>query len=67
MLAGQQVGPFTVEKEIGAGAMGTVFRARYTKNDQPVAIKIVSGGLDTNSNARARVGARLSPIISDGG
>jgi eukaryotic-like serine/threonine-protein kinase len=54
MLVGQQIGPFAVDKEIGAGAMGTVYRARYTKTGQEVAIKIISAGLDTNSTTLAR-------------
>ena len=45
MLTGQQVGPFSVEKELGSGAMGSVFRARYTKTGKRVAIKIIAPGL----------------------
>ena len=54
MLVGQKLGPFAVDKEIGAGAMGTVYKARYTKTGQEVAIKIISAGLDTNSTTLAR-------------
>ena len=54
MLVGQKLGPFAVNKEIGAGAMGTVYKARYTKTGQEVAIKIISAGLDTNSTTLAR-------------
>jgi eukaryotic-like serine/threonine-protein kinase len=54
MLVGQQIGPFAVDKEIGAGAMGTVYKARYTKTGQEVAIKIISAGLDTHSTTLAR-------------
>ena len=54
MLAGQQLGPFTVAEEIGSGAMGTVYRARYTKSGQAVALKVISGGHDTNATALAR-------------
>jgi serine/threonine-protein kinase len=54
MLVGQQIGPFAVEKEIGAGAMGTVYQARYTKSGQQVAIKMISAGLDTNPTTLAR-------------
>jgi eukaryotic-like serine/threonine-protein kinase len=54
MLVGQKIGPFAVDKEIGAGAMGTVYKARYTKTGQEVAIKIISAGLDTHSTTLAR-------------
>jgi serine/threonine-protein kinase len=54
MLVGQQLGPFLVEKEIGAGAMGAVYRARYTKNNQLVAIKLMSPSLGSSNTALAR-------------
>src|SRR5262249_4407041 len=54
MLVGQQIGPFAVEKEIGAGAMGAVYLARYTKTGQRVAIKVIAPGLGTSRTAQAR-------------
>jgi serine/threonine-protein kinase len=54
MLLGQKLGDFEIEGELGAGAMGMVYRARYLKNNAPVAIKIISGGHDTNPNSVAR-------------
>lgn len=54
MLVGQQIGPFLVERELGAGAMGTVYRATYTKNGAPVAIKMIGIGIAGNESAIAR-------------
>src|SRR5262245_32365911 len=54
MLVGQQLGPFLIEKELGSGAMGAVFRARYTKTGQKVAIKVMAPGLGSNETAMAR-------------
>jgi serine/threonine-protein kinase len=54
MLVGKQIGPFDVEKELGSGAMGAVFRARYTKTGQRVAIKVMSPSLGSNKTALAR-------------
>ncbi len=55
MLVGQQIGPFLVEKEIGAGAMGAVYRGKYVKTGQTVAIKVMAPGLGTTAgNAAAR-------------
>ena len=52
MLVGQQFGPFTVDKELGSGAMGTVYRGRFTKTGQIMAIKIMAPGIgSTNSGA----------------
>ena len=33
MLAGQKIGPFAIEKELGSGATGTDYRARYAEDD----------------------------------
>jgi len=54
MLAGQRVGPFEIEEELGSGAMGTVYRALYTEDDRYVAIKIIAFGLTGNESAMAR-------------
>ena len=56
MLIGQQIGPFAIEKELGSGAMGTVYLAKYTKNGKttPIALKVVALGLLGNEGAMAR-------------
>ncbi|MEI7853487.1 MAG: serine/threonine-protein kinase [Planctomycetota bacterium] len=57
MLAGQEFGPFLIEKELGSGAMGAVYLARYIKNNHRVAIKIMSSAI--NSNASSSLVARF--------
>ena len=57
MLVGQSVGPFDIEKELGSGAMGTVFRAKWHRDDGrvfTVALKMVALGLVGNEGAMAR-------------
>jgi serine/threonine-protein kinase len=54
MLVGQKIGPFVVDKELGAGAMGAVYRARHEESGKRVAIKIVAPGLAGNETAMAR-------------
>jgi tRNA A-37 threonylcarbamoyl transferase component Bud32 len=57
MLIGQTIGPFKVEKELGSGAMGTVYRAMFTKEDgrvKRVAIKVIAPGLGDNERIQAR-------------
>jgi serine/threonine-protein kinase len=53
MLVGQQIGPFIVDKELGSGAMGSVYLARY-KTGQRVALKFLSPSLGANAGALAR-------------
>jgi serine/threonine-protein kinase len=54
MLVGKAIGPFVIDKEIGHGAMGTVYHGFERKTNQPVAVKMISAGLDTNPAALAR-------------
>lgn len=54
MLIGQNVGPFKVEKELGCGAMGTVYLADYTKTGRKVALKVISPGLSDNEKLMER-------------
>jgi predicted Ser/Thr protein kinase len=51
MLVGQQFGPFTIDKELGSGAMGTVYRGHYTKTGQIMAIKIMAPGIGSTNAA----------------
>ncbi len=51
MLVGQEFGPFFIEKELGTGAMGAVYLARYLKNNHRVAIKIMSQGISSSTNS----------------
>src|SRR6476660_7884840 len=41
-LAASRAGRYTVAREIGRGGMATVFLARDTKHDRPVALKILN-------------------------
>jgi len=57
MLVGSTIGPFEIERELGSGAMGTVYMARYRKDDEKaveVALKVVALGLLGNDGAMAR-------------
>jgi len=57
MLLGQQIGPFYIEKELGSGAMGSVYQARFDRAGKaPItaALKVVSLGLLGNESAMAR-------------
>jgi eukaryotic-like serine/threonine-protein kinase len=63
MLVGQQIGPFLIEKEIGAGAMGAVYRGKYVKTGQLVAIKVMAPGLGTTSASHSARFERESAVL----
>src|SRR5262245_33226514 len=46
LAAGSRLGPYEVVSLLGAGGMGEVYKARDTRLDRLVAIKIVAGGID---------------------
>jgi serine/threonine-protein kinase len=57
MHVGQSIGPFTLDKELGSGAMGSVYRATYKeegKQARVVALKVIAFGLSGNESALAR-------------
>ena len=41
LVPGQRLGPYEIVSPLGAGGMGEVFRARDTKLDREVAIKVL--------------------------
>lgn len=51
---GAQIGPFVIERDIGAGAMGAVYRGLYPKTGQKVAIKIMLPGAAENKSTAER-------------
>jgi Tol biopolymer transport system component len=54
LAAGTSLGAFTVFEPLGAGGMGEVYRARDTRLDRQVAIKVLSSERDTAAGARER-------------
>ncbi len=42
---GDKLGPYEIVAPIGAGGMGEVYRAKDTKLDREVAIKVLTSGL----------------------
>ena len=54
MMVGELLGPYRILGKLGAGGMGEVYRARDTRLDRTVAIKILPTGLSADPDRRAR-------------
>jgi Tol biopolymer transport system component len=54
LCTGERVGPFEIMGLLGAGGMGEVYRARDTRLDREVAIKVLSPGFDADAAGRRR-------------
>ncbi|HEX7139759.1 MAG TPA: protein kinase [Vicinamibacterales bacterium] len=54
VVAGSRLGPYEVISRIGAGGMGEVFRARDTRLDRTVAIKILPAEFADNAQLKTR-------------
>ena len=54
LAAGTRLGPYEVLGPIGAGGMGEVYRARDTRLDRRVAVKVLPARLSDDSDALAR-------------
>jgi eukaryotic-like serine/threonine-protein kinase len=54
LSAGARLGPYEIEAPLGAGGMGEVYRARDTRLDRTVAVKILTTHLATDEEFRKR-------------
>jgi eukaryotic-like serine/threonine-protein kinase len=64
LLNGTRLGPYEIDAPIGAGGMGAVFRARDTRLDRTVAIKVLPTELAANAQFRLRFDREAKTISS---
>ena len=63
LTSGTRLGPYEIESPLGAGGMGEVYRARDTRLDRTVAVKILPSHLSDNPEAKQRF-EREARVIS---
>lgn len=54
LTPGEKLGPYEILSAIGAGGMGEVYKARDTRLDRTVAIKVLPGHIAKRDDLRAR-------------
>jgi Tol biopolymer transport system component len=64
LAAATRLGPYEVLGPVGSGGMGEVYRAKDTRLDREVALKILPAGLAGNESFRARFDREAKAISS---
>src|SRR3984957_20064270 len=64
ILPGRRLGPYGILSAIGAGGMGEVYKARDTRLDRIVAIKVLPGHLADRAELRERFDREAKAIAS---
>jgi serine/threonine protein kinase len=54
LAAGSRLGPYEILSAIGAGGMGEVYRARDTRLERTVAVKVLPEHLTSDADLRQR-------------
>jgi len=64
LTSGMKLGPYETQSPLGAGGMGEVYRARDTRLDRTVAVKILPSHLSENPEAKQRFDREARTISS---
>ena len=64
LAPGTRLGPYAIVAPLGAGGMGEVYRARDTRLDRSVAVKVLPSHLTSDPARRARLEREAKAISS---
>src|ERR1700752_378889 len=64
LSAGDKVGPYEIHSAIGAGGMGEVYKARDTRLERTVAIKVLPEHIAKREDLRARFEREARAVAS---
>ena len=64
VISGTKLGPYEIIGPLGAGGMGEVYRARDTRLERTVAIKVLPSHLSSSSELKARFEREARAISS---
>jgi eukaryotic-like serine/threonine-protein kinase len=64
LASGNRLGPYEIQSPLGAGGMGEVYRARDTRLDRTVAIKVLAAHLSNSPELKQRMEREARSISS---
>src|ERR1700747_2414046 len=64
LLPGTTLGPYEIQSPLGAGGMGEVYRAKDTRLERTVAIKVLPAHLSSSPEAKQRFEREARTISS---
>jgi eukaryotic-like serine/threonine-protein kinase len=64
LASGTKLGPYEIQSTLGAGGMGEVYRARDTRLDRVVAIKVLASHLSSSAELKQRMEREARAISS---
>ena len=64
LIAGTKLGPYEIQSPLGAGGMGEVYRARDTRLDRVVAVKVLASHLSSSPELKQRMEREARAISS---
>ncbi len=64
LTSGTKLGPYEIQSQLGAGGMGEVYRARDTRLERTVAIKVLASHLSSSPELRQRMEREARSISS---